>query len=779
MVTFSNSSTANINENTNGTFGYDAEVDGAIGTITYLLSGADQGLFTLNSVTGVLTLTNPADYEDLLNSDHKFDVKVSAFDSGETKIYTQDVVIDIDDVNEAPSGLGDPSLVTNFDETDDTSAAIKVGSFSYTDDALGTETVTLTGADASLFHVVGTDVFLNAGAALDFEANPILNVTIEVKDGSFPTLTKSFVIDVNDIAPALQPSQTLADVDENSNFVFNVVDPTGDTTSVTYGISTDKDGAFFTVDSAGNLSFITPPNFENPQDAGGDNTYVVNVTATDDVKGVAEISQYTITVKDLNDVAPNVTSLATANVNEGVTTAYTITSSGDVDTTGEATVYSISGTDATLFNVDSSTGAVTFKAAPDFEAATDAGANNIYDIVVKASDGVNFTTKSVAITVNDLNDNAPVITSAATASVSENQTTAYDANATDADTVGGPIAYSIVGGADQSLFSINASTGVVTFIAAPNFELPGDSGSDNVYDIVVQAKDAGGNLDTQAVAITVTDLNDVAPNVTSLGTANVNEGVTTAYTITSSGDVDTTVEATVYSISGGADAALFNVDSSTGVVTFKTAPNYEATTDAGANHVYDIVVKASDGVNFTTKSVAITVNDLNDNAPVFTSSSTKTVNENQTAVMTVTTSDADTVGTIPATFTITGGADQAFFDITSGGVLTFKAAPDYETKADAGADGVYNVQVTANDGTNTTVQSIAVTVADVNEAPTGVVVNLSAPTVSESNSGKLLVGTFAVTDDALGTEAITLTGDDAGLLEISGNSIYVKAGCTP
>ena len=204
----------------------------------------------------------------------------------------------------------------------------------------------------------------------------------------------------------------------------------------------------------------------------------------------------------------------------------------------------------------------------------DAGANHVYDIVVKASDGVNFTTKNVAITVNDLNDNAPVITSAATASVSENQTTAYDANATDVDTVGGPIAYSIVGGADQSLFSINASTGVVTFIAAPNFELPGDSGGDNVYDIVVQAKDAGGNLDTQAVAITVTDLNDVAPNVTSLATANVNEGVTTAYTITSSGDVDTTGEATVYSISG-TDAALFDVDSSTGVVTFKAAPDYE------------------------------------------------------------------------------------------------------------------------------------------------------------------------------------------------------------
>jgi hypothetical protein len=476
----------------------------------------------------------------------------------------------------------------------------------------------------------------------------------------------------------------------------------------------------------------------------------------------------------VNDVAPQVTSAATANVNEGVTAAYTITSSGDVDTTGEATVYSISGTDSGLFNVDSNTGAVTFKVAPDHEAAADSGGNNVYDIIVKASDGTNSTTKNVAITVVDLNDNAPVITSLATATVAENQTAAYDVNSTDADTVGGPTVYSISGGADKSLFSINSSTGVVSFIAAPNFEVPGDGGGDNDYDIIVKASD-GTNSTTQAVVITVTDVNDVAPQVNSAATANVNEGVSAAYTITSTGDVDTTGETTVYSISG-TDQALFNVDSSTGAVTFKVAPNHEAPADAGGNNVYDIVVKASDGTNSTTKNVAITVVDLNDTAPVFTSAATKTVNENQTAIMTVTTSDADTVGTNPATFTITGGADQTLFDITSNGVLTFKAAPDYETKADSGANGVYDVQVTASDGANTTIQNIAVTVADVNEAPTGVVVNLSSPNVSESNSSKLLVGSFTVTDDALGTESITLSGADASLLEISGGNIYIKAG---
>ena len=39
---------------------------------------------------------------------------------------------------------------------------------------------------------------------------------------------------------------------------------------------------------------------------------------------------------------------------------------------------------------------------------------------------------------------------------------------------------------------------------------------------------------------------------------------------------------------GGTDAALFNINASTGAVTFKAAPNFEILTDAGANNVYAI-----------------------------------------------------------------------------------------------------------------------------------------------------------------------------------------------
>src|SRR5207244_574688 len=116
---------------------------------------------------------------------------------------------------------------------------------------------------------------------------------------------------------------------------------------------------------------------------------------------------------------------------------------------------------------------------------------------------------------------------------------------------------------------------------------------------------------------------------------------TAVYTAAASDpDAGTTL---TYSISGGADAALFNIDSASGAVTFKTSPNFEAPTDSGANNVYDIIVKASDGSLFDTKAVAITVTNVNE-APSITSAATArppALPTSSTAVYTAAASDPD------------------------------------------------------------------------------------------------------------------------------------------
>ena len=52
--------------------------------------------------------------------------------------------------------------------------------------------------------------------------------------------------------------------------------------------------------------------------------------------------------------------------------------------------------------------------------------------------------------------------------------------------------------------------------------------------------------------------------------------------------------AVTYSIDGGADAAKFNINATTGVVSFKTAPDFENPGDADHNNIYEVTVKATD-----------------------------------------------------------------------------------------------------------------------------------------------------------------------------------------
>ena len=123
--------------------------------------------------------------------------------------------------------------------------------------------------------------------------------------------------------------------------------------------------------------------------------------------------------------------------------------------------------------------------------------------------------------MTNVNDNAPVFSSPATSSVAEKQSAAtvvYRAVATDAD--GDALTYSL-SGTDAALFTIDANTGEVRFNEAPDFEVPGMTDGDNVYDIIVTASDnTAGTTDTnQAVAITVTDVNDNTPVFTSPATA--------------------------------------------------------------------------------------------------------------------------------------------------------------------------------------------------------------------------------------------------------------------
>ena len=86
------------------------------------------------------------------------------------------------------------------------------------------------------------------------------------------------------------------------------------------------------------------------------------------------------------------------------------------------------------------------------------------------------------------------------------------------------VIWSISGGLDQSLFSINSSNGYLSFNSAPNFESPSDSNADNRYIVDVRATTSSGFISDQTVIISVNDVVDTVPIVPNSLTVNQNFG---------------------------------------------------------------------------------------------------------------------------------------------------------------------------------------------------------------------------------------------------------------
>lgn len=79
---------------------------------------------------------------------------------------------------------------------------------------------------------------------------------------------------------------------------------------------------------------------------------------------------------------------------------------------------------------------------------------------------------------------------------------------TASDPDGNALTYGIAGGADAGRFWINSTTGLLSFLTAPDYETPIDAGGNNVYDVTISASDGVAGPVTQAVQVTVTDVSE-------------------------------------------------------------------------------------------------------------------------------------------------------------------------------------------------------------------------------------------------------------------------------
>jgi hypothetical protein len=189
-------------------------------------------------------------------------------------------------------------------------------------------------------------------------------------------------------------------------------------------------------------------------------------------------------------------------------------------------------------------------------------------------------------------NNAPLFTSATTVTVDENQNSVMTLTATDADD--DVITYSIEGGVDADKVAINSSTGAMVFMENPDFEIQSS------YSFQVGASD---NVDTttQDMVVTIADVFEGSAPVITTTDVSVDENQKAAFTVTAT-DIDG--DALSYTFEGGVDDSSFDMNASTGVVTFKIAPDYER------KDSYQVSVGASDGHDTTTKDITVTILDL-------------------------------------------------------------------------------------------------------------------------------------------------------------------------
>ena len=559
--------------------------------------------------------------------------------------------------------------------------------------------------------------------------------------------------------PPVFTSASIGSVDENaarmiimSTIIYTATATDADNLlSLIYSVS-DTDPTLVTIDAiTGVVTLFGTADYETKS------SYRFTVTAHDGDPSHDTPLAVVVSVVNLDEVAPTITSGGTATSiaeNSGAgQVIYTVTSTDTVDTSAGVTYSLKTGGDASLLTIDTGTGAVKLTANPNYETHAS------YNFTVLASDGVNAATEqAVTLSIRNLDEVAPTITSGATATtIAENSGAGqviYTVTSTDTVDTSAGVTYSLKAGGDASLLTIDAGTGAVKLTANPNYETKAS------YNFTVLASDGVNAATEQAVTLSIRNLDESAPTITSGATATTiaeNSGAgQVIYTVTSTDTVDTSAGVT-YSLKTGGDASLLTIDTGTGAVKLTANPNYETKAS------YNFTVLASDGVNAATEQVvAATVNNLNDNAPVFTSGSTASVVENaptSTVVYAAAAVDADNL--VPLTYSL-GGTDVTLLKIgASTGTVMLNSSANYESRSS------YSFTVTAHDGdaAHDTTQDVAVSVVNLNDPPTS-----SAHTITiDEDLAKLLsltdFGTYADQDGTALAKVQITTLESAGVLQ--------------
>lgn len=171
--------------------------------------------------------------------------------------------------NQAPVDVSIANPTASLAENASTAARIKVGNIIISDDAKGTNNLSLSGADASVFEISGTELFLKAGTTLDFETKTSYAVTVNVDDptlGANPDATTTFTLAVTDVTEAPSPviiSEVAPWSSGNSNGTvgadwFEITNTSSSAVNITGWRMDDESNSFATAVTLTGITSIAP-----------------------------------------------------------------------------------------------------------------------------------------------------------------------------------------------------------------------------------------------------------------------------------------------------------------------------------------------------------------------------------------------------------------------------------------------------------------------------------------------------------------------------------------
>jgi hypothetical protein len=667
----------------------DLSVVNGSGSYTFSITADPDNKFTIAN-GDELTLDNAIDYETATS--HL--VTIQADNGVDTPISRQFTitVTDVDDTAPTITSANSGSIAENAQLA-----------FALTANESVTWSIT-GGADQARFEISGSTLRWASNGTKNYESpddadtNNAYVVQVTATDGAGNTTNQTVTITVTDVASPTITSSNTASVAENATLSRALTA----NESVTWSIVGGADQAQFEI-SGSTLRWSSngTRNYESPADADTNNAYVVTVRATSVATGETADQTITITVTDVDEVAPSITSSASVDATDDATLSHSLTADETV------TWSIIGGADAAQFEISGSTLRWASNGTRDYEAPADADTNNAYVVTVRATDTAgNTTNQTITVTVQSgtVTINAPVLEWDEDAGDSTPDLVAYfDMTVLEDDEAQFQLDTSnTFPSPDQDVtVTIDAAAAAAEQLATALTAL----GTGTYYARVRVVR--GGNSSDWSNVVTIT-IDVTAPTITSSATVAVDENDELAHELTAN-------EAVTWSIVGGADAAEFDLSGAYLTWDANGTKDYEAPDDAGTNNVYNVTVRATDAAgNTTDQNIAVTVNDVSDTdttAPTITSSATINVDENATLAHTLTANES-------VTWSIVGGNDAADFEISGGNTLRWASngTKDYEAPDDTGANNVYNVTVRATDvASNTTDQNIAVTVNDVAE----------------------------------------------------------------